>query len=111
MTQTAPQRAPNAGPPVLALDALAAGIPDGALLAVAADYSGVRPKLSAAGGQTVDFRIDGPEACGAPGCVMLYGIESPGLTASLAIAREAAERVARIYGRDLEALPYPSPVA
>jgi L-2-hydroxyglutarate oxidase LhgO len=69
------------------------GLPDGAL---AADYSGVRPKLSAAGGQTVDFRIDGPEACGAPGCVMLYGIESPGLTASLAIAREVAERVAAI---------------
>jgi glutaconate CoA-transferase subunit A len=41
MTETAPQRAPNAGPPVLGLDALAAEIPDGALLAVAADYSGV----------------------------------------------------------------------
>lgn len=59
------------------------GLPDGALVA---DYSGVRPKLAAAAGQNIDFRIDGGDRHGAPGHVMLYGVESPGLTASLAIA-------------------------
>ena len=52
------------------------GLPDNAL---AADYAGMRPKI--AGAAYPDFRIDTP----APGHVMLYGIESPGLTASLAI--------------------------
>lgn len=56
-------------------------LPDGALIA---DYAGVRPKI--AGAQYPDFRIDGPETHGLPGHVMLYGIESPGLTASLSIA-------------------------
>jgi L-2-hydroxyglutarate oxidase LhgO len=51
-------------------------------------YTGVRPKLGPAG-TTHDFRIDGPAAHGAP-FVGLYGIESPGLTASLAIAAEVA---------------------
>jgi len=50
------------------------------------DYAGVRPKLSAHGEPNADFRIDGPEAHGLPGLVNLFGIESPGLTASLAIA-------------------------
>lgn len=63
------------------------GLPDGAL---SPDYAGVRPKLSHAGGQDVDFRIDGGAGHGAPGHVMLYGIESPGLTASLAIAERVA---------------------
>jgi L-2-hydroxyglutarate oxidase LhgO len=66
------------------------GLPDGAL---AADYAGVRPKIAADRGLAADFRIDGPEACGAAGCVMLYGVESPGLTASLAIAREVVARL------------------
>jgi L-2-hydroxyglutarate oxidase LhgO len=55
-------------------------------------YSGVRPKLSGPGQLGVDFRIDGPGAHGCPGIVQLFGIESPGLTASMAIA----ERVAAI---------------
>jgi L-2-hydroxyglutarate oxidase LhgO len=63
------------------------GLPDGALTP---DYAGVRPKLSTAGGQNVDFRIDGGERHGAHGHVMLYGIESPGLTAALAIAARVA---------------------
>ena len=50
------------------------------------DYSGVRPKLSGPGEANADFRIDGPAAHGLPGLVNLFGIESPGLTASLAIA-------------------------
>lgn len=59
------------------------GLPDGALQA---DYSGVRPKLSREGGAALDFAIDGPAVHGVPGLVNLFGIESPGLTAALAIA-------------------------
>ena len=50
------------------------------------DYSGVRPKLAAKGAPNADFRIDGPSVHGLPGLVNLYGIESPGLTSSLAVA-------------------------
>jgi L-2-hydroxyglutarate oxidase LhgO len=50
------------------------------------DYSGVRPKLARAGSPNADFRIDGAAVHGLPGLVNLFGIESPGLTASLAIA-------------------------
>ncbi len=53
---------------------------------LAPDYSGVRPKLSGPGETNADFRIDGPAVHGLPGLVTLFGIESPGLTASLAIA-------------------------
>lgn len=56
---------------------------DGALLP---DYAGVRPKLSGPGAPAADFQIDGPADHGLPGFVALYGIESPGLTSSLAIA-------------------------
>jgi L-2-hydroxyglutarate oxidase LhgO len=54
------------------------------------DYAGVRPKLSGPGQPNADFRIDGPAAHGLPGLVNLFGIESPGLTASLAIAEHVA---------------------
>ena len=50
------------------------------------DYVGVRPKISGPGEPAADFRIDGPRVHGVPGLVNLLGIESPGLTASLAIA-------------------------
>src|SRR6201996_2468900 len=53
---------------------------------LAPDYAGVRPKLSGPGQPNADFRIDGPAVHGLPGLVNLFGIESPGLTASLAIA-------------------------
>lgn len=49
-------------------------------------YAGIRPKLKDARGGFSDFRIDGPEEHGVPGLVNLFGIESPGLTACLAIA-------------------------
>ncbi|KQW43371.1 MULTISPECIES: NAD(P)/FAD-dependent oxidoreductase [unclassified Roseateles] len=52
-------------------------------------YSGIRPKLSGPGEVTVDFRID----CATPGLVNLFGIESPGLTASLALAEAVAARL------------------
>ncbi len=61
------------------------GLRDGALVP---DYTGIRPKLYPEGGPATDFAIDGPETHGLPGLVNLFGIESPGLTASLAIAEE-----------------------
>lgn len=64
------------------------GLPDGALQP---DYSGIRPKLAAAGQPDGDFIVQGQAAHGVPGLVNLYGIESPGLTASLSIAATAAE--------------------
>jgi L-2-hydroxyglutarate oxidase LhgO len=59
------------------------GLPDGALTP---DYTGIRPKLYPQGGPATDFLIEGPAAHGVAGLVNLFGIESPGLTASLAIA-------------------------
>lgn len=50
-----------------------------------ADYTGIRPKLYREGEPVPDFRIDGSKAHGLPGLVVLAGIESPGLTSSLAI--------------------------
>lgn len=63
------------------------GLPDGVILP---DYAGVRPKLSGPGEPAADFRIDGPALHGIPGLVNLFGIESPGLTSSLAIAEEVS---------------------
>ncbi len=60
-------------------------LPDGALQP---GYAGIRPKISGPGEPAADFRIDGPTVHGVPGLVNLFGIESPGLTASLAIAEE-----------------------
>lgn len=56
-------------------------------------YTGIRPKISRKGDPPADFRIDGPERHGIRGLVNLFGIESPGLTASLAIAREVVDRL------------------
>lgn len=67
------------------------GLPDGVLMP---DYSGCRPKLSGPGEPTADFRIDGPELHGIAGMVNLFGIESPGLTSSLAIAEDVRRRLA-----------------
>jgi L-2-hydroxyglutarate oxidase LhgO len=50
-------------------------------------YCGVRPKIHGADQSFADFRIDGPRLHGVAGFVNLFGIESPGLTSSLAIAR------------------------
>ncbi len=67
------------------------GLPDGALRP---GYAGIRPKL-AGPAATADFLIQGPQAHGVPGLVNLYGIESPGLTASLAIGEEVADLLER----------------
>ena len=66
------------------------GLPNGALQP---GYSGVRPKIHGPGIAAPDFRIDGPAQHGLPGIVNLLGIESPGLTASLAIAEDVVRRL------------------
>jgi L-2-hydroxyglutarate oxidase LhgO len=67
------------------------GLPDGSL---SPDYAGIRPKLHGPGEPQPDFRIDGPEVHGLAGLIALYGIESPGLTSSLAIGEKVAGRLA-----------------
>lgn len=69
-----------------------AGLPDGALQPA---YSGVRPKLQAQGAAQQDFVLQGPDDHGIGGLMNLYGIESPGLTASLALADEVLSRLTR----------------
>lgn len=76
------------------------GLPAGEL---SPTYCGIRPKIAGPGEPAADFRIDGPEVHGVAGLVNLFGIESPGLTSSLAIARETAERLARQPARALDA--------
>jgi len=66
------------------------GLADGALVA---DYAGIRPKLHGPSEPMPDFRIDGPEVHGVAGLVNLLGIESPGLTSSLAIAELVRQRL------------------
>jgi L-2-hydroxyglutarate oxidase LhgO len=67
-------------------------LPDGCLQP---GYTGIRPKLCGPGGSEQDFLIQTEGAHGVPGLINLFGIESPGLTASLAIA----EQVASMSGR------------
>ena len=67
------------------------GLRDGALQP---GYAGVRPKISGPAEPAADFVVQGPEAHGIPGLVNLYGIESPGLTASLPLADEVLRRLA-----------------
>jgi L-2-hydroxyglutarate oxidase LhgO len=66
------------------------GLPNDALTP---DQAGVRPKLHGPGEPQPDFRLDGPQVHGLDGLVALFGIESPGLTASLAIGEAVAEGV------------------
>lgn len=66
------------------------GLPDGTLTP---DYVGIRPKIHGPGEAQPDFRIDGADSHGIPGLVTLFGIESPGLTSSLAIGDEVARRL------------------
>ena len=65
-------------------------LPDGAL---APAYCGIRPKIAGPGAPAADFVIQGPREHGVPGLVNLFAIESPGLTASLALADHVAARL------------------
>ena len=67
------------------------GLKDGALQP---GYAGVRPKINGPRDAAADFVIQGPAEHGVAGCVNLYGIESPGITASLPLAAH----VARLLG-------------
>lgn len=67
-------------------------LPDGALQPA---YAGIRPKLSGPGEPAADFLIQGAASHGVRGLVNLFGIESPGLTASLAIAQRVCELVGK----------------
>jgi L-2-hydroxyglutarate oxidase LhgO len=67
------------------------GLPDGALTP---DYAGIRPKLHGPGEPQPDFQLKGPEVHGLAGLIALFGIESPGLTSSLAIGEEVSARLA-----------------
>ena len=62
-------------------------LPDGALIP---GYAGIRPKISGPNEPARDFLVEGPATHGVPGLVNLFGIESPGLTSSLAIGRHVA---------------------
>jgi L-2-hydroxyglutarate oxidase LhgO len=63
------------------------GLPDGALSPA---YAGIRPKITGPNEPAADFVIQGPRDHGIPGLVNLFGIESPGLTSSLAIGEYVA---------------------
>ncbi|WP_374599106.1 NAD(P)/FAD-dependent oxidoreductase [Brevundimonas sp.] len=64
------------------------GLPEGALTP---DYAGIRPKLHGPGEPQPDFQLRGQDDYGLAGLVALFGIESPGLTSSLAIGEAVAD--------------------
>lgn len=64
------------------------GLRDGTL---APDYSGIRPKICGPGEPAGDFVLDGPQSHGIAGLINLFGIESPGLTSSLAISGKVSD--------------------
>ncbi len=66
------------------------GLKDGTL---EPDYAGIRPKLHGPDEPQPDFRVDGPGSHGLAGLVAQFGIESPGLTSSMAIGEETASRL------------------
>lgn len=80
----------RAAPFEAAIRAYWPSLPHGALTPA---YAGVRPKIAGPDEPAADFRIDDMRAHGIPGLINLFGIESPGLTASLALASEAVNRM------------------
>lgn len=62
-------------------------LPDASLVPA---YTGIRPKISGPAQPTSDFCIQGPQQHGIPGLINLFGIESPGLTSSMAIGKHVA---------------------
>ena len=84
MTRVDPARATSFYP---AIRRYWPALPDSALLP---GYSGIRPKIVPPGAPGQDFVIQGAATHGVDGLINLFGIESPGLTSSLAIADHAA---------------------
>jgi L-2-hydroxyglutarate oxidase LhgO len=72
------------------------GLEDGAL---EPGYAGIRPKIGPEGSPAADFVVQGPTAHGVPGLVNLFAIESPGLTASLALAEEVERALGQRLSR------------
>jgi L-2-hydroxyglutarate oxidase LhgO len=72
------------------------GLKDGA---IEPGYAGIRPKISPRGAPAADFVIQGPAAHGIPGLVNLFAIESPGITASLALAEEVESTLNQAVSR------------
>ncbi|MEL6949392.1 MAG: NAD(P)/FAD-dependent oxidoreductase [Pseudomonadota bacterium] len=60
---------------------------------LAPGYTGIRPKIAGPGEPAADFVVQGHETHGQDGLVNMFGIESPGITASLALARLVADRL------------------
>ena len=71
------------------------GLADNALIPA---YAGIRPKISGPTEATADFVIQGPATHGVAGLVNLFGIESPGLTSSLAIGEHVANLLQTVNG-------------
>jgi L-2-hydroxyglutarate oxidase LhgO len=69
------------------------GLQDGVLQPA---YAGIRPKIERPGGSMTDFMIQTAEAHGIPSLVNVFGVESPGLTSSLAIAEWIVERTSEL---------------
>jgi L-2-hydroxyglutarate oxidase LhgO len=69
------------------------GIEDGDLVP---GWAGIRPKLSRERANDIDFMIQGPADHGVPGLACLYGLESPGLTSSMAIGEYVTELVGAV---------------
>ena len=76
------------------VDAIAAYWPDVRQSGLNPGYAGIRAKLAPNGGGDTDFLIQGADETGTPHWINLYGIESPGLTSSLAIAEIVADHAA-----------------
>ena len=71
-------------------------IPDLERESIVPDMSGIRPKLQGPHDAVKDFIIQEESSLGLPGLINLIGIESPGLTACMAIAKKVSEMVSEI---------------
>lgn len=80
----------TAAAPPAAVDAIATWWPDIRPERLAPEFAGIRPRVAGAGSGPGDWRIDGPQHHGVPGLIHLFGIDTPGLTACLAIAEHVA---------------------
>lgn len=83
----------EAGREPMFVDAIRRYFPSLSAQSIEPGYTGIRPKLGPQASGSQDFVVHGPEAHGVRGLVNLYGIESPGLTAALALAEHVRSLV------------------